>query len=456
MGADRKRGETFLNYVVPPAYGDAQGFQAGSTFKAFVLAAAIDQGIGLRTRIRAPNRVSIPVSRYTGCNGRLRSTEVWRPRNSTGAGTFNLYTGTRQSVNTFYAQLELRTGLCQPYRLAKQMGIALTDPDRQQIPAFTLGVAETNPLSMAEAYATFANRGVHCDPIIIESVSSKSGRKIEVPSANCTKVMEPQIADGVSMILKSVINNGTARRAHLNDSRDQAAKTGTTNSAEAVWLAGYTPDMAGVAMIAADKQAPQYKGREIRSITGRCAHGTDYGGGCHVLEGSGSGDAGMIWKGAMTAALEGVEEPGRFVKPSDEILEGKKAELPDISGKRMKDAMAAVEAAGFGTAVVERYSSTSAAGTYLGAWPTSGTWPLGRTVEFYVSAGPRPQPRPTATATRRSITPSRPQATRTSRPTRTATAKPKATQTTSKPKPKPSKSTTKPKATSKPTSKRTP
>ena len=45
MGADKAKGQTYLNYVVPPEYGDANGFQAGSTFKAFTLAAAVNHAM---------------------------------------------------------------------------------------------------------------------------------------------------------------------------------------------------------------------------------------------------------------------------------------------------------------------------------------------------------------------------------------------------------------------------
>ena len=54
MGRDRKKGETFLNYVVDSKYGDSNGFQAGSTFKLFVLAAALDQGLPPSTGLQLP------------------------------------------------------------------------------------------------------------------------------------------------------------------------------------------------------------------------------------------------------------------------------------------------------------------------------------------------------------------------------------------------------------------
>src|SRR6478735_4680126 len=163
MGSDKARGETYLNYVVPDQYGHSAGFQAGSTFKAFVLAAAIEKHIPLSTTINAPPQVFLNMGTFPDCKGHYPSTQIWNPHNSTDSGTFNLYTGTQLSVNTFYAQLEQRTGLCEPYRLAKAMGVELSDPNTERVPAFTLGVPSTSPLEMAEAYATFAGRGLHCD-----------------------------------------------------------------------------------------------------------------------------------------------------------------------------------------------------------------------------------------------------------------------------------------------------
>ncbi len=70
MGRDAKAGQTYLNYVVPQKYGDSNGFQPGSTFKAFVLAAAIQQGIPLSQTIPSPLQVHIPMSEYRVCGGK--------------------------------------------------------------------------------------------------------------------------------------------------------------------------------------------------------------------------------------------------------------------------------------------------------------------------------------------------------------------------------------------------
>ena len=163
MGRDRKKGETFLNYVVDSKYGDSNGFQAGSTFKLFVLAAALEQGLPTSTSFKSPGEMSIPSNTFPDCDGMYASTEVHDWHNSTKSGRFEHVQGTQLSVNTYFAQLERKTGLCEPYALAKAMGVDLTNPGSERVPTFTLGVADVSPLEMAGAYATVAARGKYCE-----------------------------------------------------------------------------------------------------------------------------------------------------------------------------------------------------------------------------------------------------------------------------------------------------
>ena len=69
MGSRAKRGQTYLNYIVPKKYGNANGFQAGSTFKVFVLAAAIRQGIPLTKKIKSPQEMTLDDSEFSTCGG---------------------------------------------------------------------------------------------------------------------------------------------------------------------------------------------------------------------------------------------------------------------------------------------------------------------------------------------------------------------------------------------------
>lgn len=311
MGRDQRRGETYLNYVIPPSYGDAVGFQAGSTFKVFVLSAAISQGIPLSTRIHAPEQISLPVSAYSGCEGPLRSTEVWSPQNSTGSGTFDLITGTRQSVNTFYAQLELRTGLCEPFQLARRMGIVLDEPDRQLVPAFTLGVAETDPLSMAEAFATFAARGVHCASSPVTELRDEAGSVVRTYRARCERVLDEHVADGVNAVLRGVQEpGGFGHGAGIALNQPSAGKTGTIDQNRAVWFVGYTPDLAAAAMIAGANN----EGHWI-TLNGQMV------GGERIFEAFGSTEAGPIWGDAMKVVQQWLPDRD-FVSPPPWVFTG--------------------------------------------------------------------------------------------------------------------------------------
>src|SRR3954469_16036620 len=269
MGGDAKRGETFLNYVVPKKYGDANGFQAGSTFKAFVLSAAIKKGIPLSTQISAPPHVVLPENSFRICNGKhYRSNASWPVSNSTTSGTKDLYTGTRESVNTFFAQLEQRTGLCQPFKLAQEMGITVSKS--QMVPSFTLGIVDTDPVTMAGAYATFAARGVHCANHPVSQVLNSTGKVVVNYPKDCTQVLDADVADAVNDVLRGVLEpGGFGYDAGINLHQPAAGKTGTISGNKAVWFVGYTPNLAAAAVVAGANSV----GHQI-SLNGQTIGGT--------------------------------------------------------------------------------------------------------------------------------------------------------------------------------------
>ena len=387
-------GETWQNVNVSTQYGGIEGFQPGSTFKPFVIGAALEQGVPTSTTFDAPQTMQFKGQKFKNCEGTFTFQGSWEPKNYDKAyGVIDMLKAAQNSVNTYFIQLEAKVGICASIDMAQKLGVKLADgTDMRSManyPSWVLGTAYVTPLSMAEAYATFANRGVHCNPIILQSVQAKDGTEIEIPSADCKKVIEPEVADGVNHVLSTVMTQGTGTRARMSDGRPQAGKTGTTDDAMSVWFAGYTPDMAGVSYIAVDNINPYYQNHR-KSIDGmRLSTGT-------VLEGSGGKDAGGIWRAAMSAALKNVPHTS-FEAPNQRVLEGEKVPIPSVAGMSYEQAKQTLEDAGFTTAKMEVFSPQPA-GTYLGKISPSGSAAKFSTIRMQFSKGPQPTTAPTVGA----------------------------------------------------------
>lgn len=326
MGDDEKKGETFWNYSVSPELGGAQGFQAGSTFKAFTAAAALAEGTPLSQRYNAARTINFANRSFESCDGPEKVYGDFKVSNSTNAnGVMNMNRAAQQSVNTYFVQLELATGMCPIVEMAEKLGVESSTKDApissyDDKPSFTLGTVEVNPLSMAEAYATFASGGIHCDPVIVDKITTRAGKELAAPDANCKRVMTEGVANAMNSMLGSVMTVGTGSRARTADGRPQAGKTGTIDSNQAVWFVGYTPKIAGAAMISIDNtQKPFVRGKSPyrNGLKGYVVPSTGL-----LLEGSGSGDAGQdIWKPVMQEYLAGKAKTS-FEAPPPELVQG--------------------------------------------------------------------------------------------------------------------------------------
>ena len=400
MGINKKKGQTYYNYSVEQKLGGAEGYQAGSTFKAFTAAAAIEKGIPLTKKYNARSPMDFTHTTFSTCIGNARDPS-YRPKNSTGVnGVMNMYKGAAKSVNTYFLQLEHTVGICPVTKMAKKLGVQLSDPKLDltsspttQVPSFTLGVSEVTPMSMAEAYATFAARGIHCDPVIVSKITTRSGKQLEPPDANCRRVISKDVADGMNRLLSGVMQpGGTGWRARIPNFVNQAGKTGTINSNHAVWFVGYTPLIAASAMIAIDPTRSIWKHypRKRSGVAYFRVPSTHV-----ILEGSGSGDAGMkIWQPAMTAAMKGQPDV-RFKAPPDSVLRGKLVQVPSLYGLSYGAAKRKLERAGFTVVRRNKYNDTVPKGTFMGFSPGSGaTVPQFSTIFAQFSDGKAPAAKP--------------------------------------------------------------
>lgn len=300
--------ETTINLAANYAHGGNGGFHAGSTFKAFTLATALSQHMPFRHSIQAPYKLSSP-SGFTDCQGNAATTQGWTPSNAVHgeSGTFNLKKATWRSVNTFFVKLERQVGLCKTVKMARKLG--LRTARGKQIPdsnaSFTLGTVPVTPVDMAVAYAVFASRGIRCDPIAITKVIGRDGKPMDIPDANCHRVLPKGIADGVSDVLQGVLSKPHATAGGLDLTRDAAGKTGSVSKYEA-WFVGYTPDLAAAVWFGNMEGHNGDKGA-ITNITV---------GGKYFPHVYGASIPAPIWHDSMKQALKGTS-PTSFHSPPE-------------------------------------------------------------------------------------------------------------------------------------------
>jgi membrane peptidoglycan carboxypeptidase len=383
--------QTTVNYATDNAFGGSRGFQSGSTFKVFTLAAALEQGIPLSLRMKAPSSIDYGTLGPTDCSGNKyydRSSPPKRAYNSEGhGGIYNMLTGTWHSVNTFFLLLEKKVGMCPIAKLAESMGVRqASGKPLQVIPSLTLGVNTVSPLAMSNAVATFAAHGKYCPATVITSVRDASGKLLPVTKPACKQVMKEGVADTVSQVLRGVISSGTGRG--LGIGREAAGKTGTVTEYADAWFVGYTPQLAAGVFVG-DPAGSQ--GNPLRNVTI---------GGHHYARVFGATIPGPIWQQAMQDALKGAKVLS-FPPGDPKLLRGKPVPIPDVTGMTPRQAVDTLFAAGFEPVLGKgTFALGGTAGTVGATSPVAGTLvPIGTAVTFYVTNGQPPlAPAPGATS----------------------------------------------------------
>ncbi|MFG2138998.1 transglycosylase domain-containing protein [Streptomyces sp. NPDC048650] len=307
MGQSRPYGfrghQTQINLSVDHAMGGGAGYQPGSTFKPVVAAAALEQGTSPYQKYSSPYRMQYPSPVQT-CSGEWQGKDVTQNENREEVGPYGMKEATAKSVNTYFVQLISDMGICPAVKMAQKLGIERADGRQlQQVPSMTLGVQEMSPLTMATAYAAFANGGEYCSPVAIASITDARGKSMAVPRSNCRSAMSKRTADTVNTLLKGVVQDGTGKKAGLQG-RDSAGKTGTSDSRYAAWFVGYTPNAAGAVWVG----DPMHQRKMYNITIGGVPHDKVYG----------ADTPGPIWRDAMTGALAGRPSPALSTVPIDD------------------------------------------------------------------------------------------------------------------------------------------
>jgi len=272
--------------------------QAGSSFKPFGLAAAmVDLGIDPETTqysSQAPFSYPIP-----GCVGAPSCTWTVNNAESNLAGNFNLHVAMDGSINAVFARLSADIGPTRTVNMAYKLGIPRSD-HLPKVYSIILGTGLVSPLDMASAYSTFADSGIHHNPLAITDVTGPTGDTIASTPASKNpgrRALPSWAASEMNQILYDNIYTCpsglcTGSAAALSPYRPAAGKTGTVEAHQDAWFCGYTPNLTTCVWMG----FPQ---GEISMIP---AVGSAYS--------FGGGYPALMWNRYMTLAL--AAEPTRF------------------------------------------------------------------------------------------------------------------------------------------------
>jgi len=310
-------GETAVNWAVDTKYGGSQGFGFGSTEKAFALVTALERGMSINSTVDAKAAGPKQAAKYTsaefpGACGLGRSTWSVRNDETVQAGPMTLVRATARSINTAFVALVSQLGACSVRETETRMGLhqANGQPVKPFPAAITLGTDSVSPMTVASAYGTLGNDGIHCSPMPVTAITTSDAKPLPVPkpgTTNCQQVVEPDVAHGVAAIMSNVLTGeGTAAASALANGRPAAGKTGTTDGNNETWFVGYTPQLTTAVWVG----TPNDNSQVLDNIT---LAGQTY----PVV--FGASIAAPTWKAIMDRLL--ANQPGApFPAPSDRFL----------------------------------------------------------------------------------------------------------------------------------------
>jgi membrane peptidoglycan carboxypeptidase len=231
--------------------------QAGSSQKPTVLAAGLQQGIGLRSTFDGDSPQEFEGVEEPIQNNADRS---W--------GEVDLVESMAHSVNTTFVQLAIEVG---PENVRDMMGAAGLPEDSLESadlgPNIALGTYSVRAVDQASVFGTFANGGVHMPQHLVTEVTNAQGDTLEPNDAEelerGAEAFSPDIARDATYAMQQVIEGGGAESARLEGGRPAAGKTGTSNDAVSAWFGGFTPQLsAAVGIHRSDNEPVQIPGMQ--------------------------------------------------------------------------------------------------------------------------------------------------------------------------------------------------
>jgi membrane peptidoglycan carboxypeptidase len=309
----------------------------------FTMVAALQKGIPLDTTYNAEYQFETnePATRAPMCNGH------YCPHNDNKnmSAVHSMFSAFGESVNTYFVHLEQQIGVKAAVEAAQKLGVVFrakhsngmneADDFKQNGGlSFTIGTPQVSPLDMANAYATLAARGRHCDPMPVLKVVDRSGKEVKgVAAPRCDQAIPPTIADAANAAARCPTGDGprdvctrhngwTAGYIGSHMEREIAGKSGTTDSDAASWLVGYTPNLASAVFIANPDSPTEDVGSDLHERPK------------------------VIFTAIMNDALNGMPDQD-FTDPPSSLVHGETSGVPDVAGMDLAQAKSQIRSAGF-------------------------------------------------------------------------------------------------------------
>jgi len=388
--------------TVQPLPFSLVGDGAGSIFKIFTTAAALEMGLGIDAQLQVPGSFQargLGSSETPGC-----PKETWCVKNAGNyRGSMNVTDALAVSPNTAFAKLIQQVGVSRAVDMAVRLGLrsyALPgtarayDPEsnesladfikRQNIGSFTLGPFQLNALELANVAATLASGGVWCPPNPIDKIFDRHGNEVSFASQPCDQAVPEGLANTFANALsKDDKPPGTAAGAAASVGWDlpMSGKTGTTESHRSAGFVGFTNQYAAANYIFDDSSSPS----GICSFPlQKCYSGNLYGG----------SEPARTWFEAMKPIA--TEFGDVHLPPTDPHYVGGApgSRVPSVSGLKVDAARQRLREAGFQVAdQTTPVNNAASYGTVIGTTPSGQTIP-GSIITITISNGIPPAPPP--------------------------------------------------------------
>ena len=351
IGSSRQYGlELGDSQTVQPQPFSLVGDGAGSVFKIFTVAAAMEKGMGTNTNLSVPRRVQVSGLGAGGARG-CPPGQYCVENAGAYPDSLSVTDALAQSPNTTFVNLIKDVGVAPTVDMAVRLGMRSYDRKgtagdgdsissfikKNNLGSFTLGPTAVNALELSNVGATIASGGVWCPPSPIDSITDRSGKPVELNEPECEQVVEKGLADTLSVAMsKDAVGAGTAAGAAggAGWNLPMSGKTGTTEANRSSAFLGFTNNYAAAVYAFNDGTTTS---ELCTSPLRQCSYGNLFGG----LEPA------QTWFSAFSPIAE-IYGPVQLPEPDRAYQEGTTgAGIPDVEGMSQSAATSLLTNAGF-------------------------------------------------------------------------------------------------------------